>query len=122
MFPPDPLVLMLPNIALPVTDNSPPVDKLPPDILPEAVKLDNVPTDVILGCALVVNVPVNKLAPIVPLLAYTLPLITLPLTDRLDSVPKLVKLAEVIPEARVEPVKFAALAVIATLAAAVNCP
>ena len=57
-----------------------------------------------------------------PLFAYTLPLVILPVTAKLVSVPKLVKLAEVIPEARVEPVKLAALAVIATLAAADNCP
>ena len=40
-----------------------------------------------------------------------MPLVILPVTAKLDSVPKLVKLADVIPDARVDPVKFAALAV-----------
>ena len=58
--------------------------------LPVTVNVVNVPTLVIFGCALVVNVPVSKLAPIVPLLAYTLPPVMLPVIVKLVSVPTLV--------------------------------
>ena len=57
-----------------------------------------------------------------PLFAYTLPLVILPVTAKLASVPTLVKLEFTIVAARVVPVKLAAFAVIATLAAADNCP
>ena len=40
-----------------------------------------------MGCAAVVNVPVNELAPIVPLFAYTLPAVTFPVTAALVNVP-----------------------------------
>ena len=66
------------------------VAKFPKLLLLVTFKLPNVPIVVILGCAPVVNVPVNKLAPIVPLLAYTLPAVTLPVTARLVNVPTLV--------------------------------
>ena len=48
------------------------------------------------------------------------PTLALPVTDRLVSVPTLVKLEFTIVAARVVPVKLAAFAVIATLAAADN--
>ena len=63
---------------------------MPDVILPVTAALLNVPTLVILGCADVVNVPVNKLAPIVPELAYTFPEVVLPVTAKLVSVPTLV--------------------------------
>ena len=50
----------------------------------------NVPTEVMLGCAAVVNVPVSSDAPTVPELAYTLPAITFPVTVALVRVPVLV--------------------------------
>ena len=50
----------------------------------------------------------------------TLPAPTLPVTVRLMRVPTLVKLEVTMVEARIVPVRFAALAVIATLDAAVN--
>jgi hypothetical protein len=42
------------------------------------------------GCAFVVSVPINKLAPIVPLFAYTLLAVIFPVTDKSTSVPTLV--------------------------------
>jgi hypothetical protein len=58
----------------------------------------------------------------VNVVALTLPALMLPVTESEPSVPTVVKLDVVIPDARVVPVRFAALAVIATLAAADNCP
>ena len=55
-----------------------------------------------------------------PLFAYTLPLVVLPVTAKLVNVPTLVKLEFTMVAPRVVPVKLAAFAVIATLAAAVN--
>ena len=55
-----------------------------------------------------------------PAAAPTLPTLALPDTDNVVSVPTLVKLEFTIPEFNVVPVKLAAFAVIATLAAAVN--
>ena len=52
----------------------------------------------------------------------TLPAVILPVTDRLASVPTLVRLELTIVAARVVPVKLAAFAVIAVLAAAVSWP
>jgi hypothetical protein len=51
-----------------------------------------------------------------------LPNCTLPLTVKAESVPTLVKLLVTIVDASAVPVKLAAFAVIATLAAAVSCP
>ena len=93
---------------------------LPDVMLPVTAKFVNVPTLVMFGCELLVNVPVNKLAPIVPELEYILPLIILPVTSNPLSVPRLVKLAEVIPDASVEPVKLAAFGALTTSDAAVN--
>ena len=99
----------------------------PPDIFPAlivafTVSELKVPTLVILGCAAVVNVPVNDEAPIVPELAYTLPDVVLPATAKFIKVPTLVKLLVIILELNVVPVKLAALAVITVLLAEVNCP
>ena len=63
----------LPTLALPVTAN---------DV--------NVPTEVMFRCAFVVSVPINKLAPIVPLFAYTLLAVIFPVTVKSTSVPTLV--------------------------------
>ena len=45
--------------------------------VPATLMFDNVPTVVILGCAAVVNVPVSKLAPIVPAFAYMLAVVVM---------------------------------------------
>ena len=103
--PPDPFVCSTYPLEPPVIVTLPTAPKL---LVPDTVKLVNVPTDVIFGCAAVVNVPVNKLAPIVPELAYIfaavmfavnvpaaepiLPTLALPETVRLVNVPVLVML------------------------------
>jgi hypothetical protein len=46
-----------------------------------------VPTEVIFGCAAVVNVPVNREAPMVPEFAYTFPAVAFPVTASDVSVP-----------------------------------
>ena len=56
-------------------------------MLPVTARADNVPTDVTFGCALVVRVPVNRLAPIVPEFAYILPEVTFAVTTNADRVP-----------------------------------
>ena len=65
---------------------------MPPVMFPDTVRLVNVPTLVMFGCEFVVSVPVNKLAPIVPLFAYTLPDVVFPVTAKLVNVPRLVTL------------------------------
>ena len=65
---------------------------LPAVAFPVTAKLVRVPKDVTFGCAAVVSVPVNKLAPIVPLFAYTLPDVVFPVTVNDVSVPTLVML------------------------------
>ena len=70
-----PLVPMLPILALPVTD-----------------RLINAPKLVTLGCALVVNGPVNAPATTVPEFANTLATVKLP--DKFKLLPDIVRLAE----------------------------
>ena len=53
---------MLPPVTLPVATTKPAVPMLPTLALPVTVKLVSDPTDVMLGCAAVVSVPVKKLA------------------------------------------------------------
>ena len=64
-----PPVPKLPTLALPVTLNVPPVERFPAVAVPVTVNEVRVPVEVIFGCAAVVNVPVNRLAPTVPLFA-----------------------------------------------------
>jgi hypothetical protein len=96
---------------------------LPADMLPVTASDVNVPTDVILGCAAVVTVPAVVAAPLnapVNVVALTLPALILPVTASDPSVPTLVKLEVTTVDFNVVPDKFAALAVITTLAAAVS--
>ena len=116
-----PVVKKLPPVILPVAVIIPAVLILPILALPDTLNVINVPVLVILGCALVITVPavvaletvpvtlapailrLDKLlpspliycAPIVPVLAYTLPTVIFPAiifpdTDNDVSVPKLV--------------------------------
>ena len=91
-------MLFDPKLLTPVTDNdptfaSPVVTKLPP-----------------------VMFPVATISPLVP----KLPTLALPFTFSVPRVPTVVKLEVIMLDAKTVPVKLAALAVIATLAAAVN--
>ena len=89
--------LRLPPVILPVADTIPPVNIFPPVALPVTVRLVNEPTEVILVCAAVVNVPVIlvtlRLPPVMLPVADTippvskLPVMVLPVTLKLASVP-----------------------------------
>ena len=57
MLPPDPVVLILPKVPLPVATTTPTVVKLPPATLPVTVKLVNVPTLVMFGWLFTVTLP-----------------------------------------------------------------
>ena len=77
------------SLLLPVPDKLPTCNVapiLPTLALPETDKELRIPKLVMLGCAAVINVPVSRLAPIVPLFAYTFPARILPDTDRLVPV------------------------------------
>ena len=80
-----PAVSTLPPVMVPVALTVPAVAKLPPVTVPVTLKLDNVPTDVMLGCAAVLSVPATVVN--APSVALTLPLSTLPVTLTLVSVP-----------------------------------
>jgi hypothetical protein len=71
MLPPDPLVLMLPNVPLPVAEINPPVRILPPVMLPVALAVPPVAKlpPVIVAAEVIVDVaeinpPVSKLPPV----------------------------------------------------------
>ena len=85
---------------------------------PETFKLLKVPNVVMFGCAAVVNVPVSKLAPIVPAFAYMLAVVVIFPED--DSPPTLA-----LPDvSRFPPVIFpvAVIELLATNALAVTVP
>ena len=75
-------------MTLPSNDPEPFIVKLPAERLPVTSKLTNVPVLVILGCALVVNVPVTDVK--TPAVAPILPAERLPVTSKLTNVPVLV--------------------------------
>ena len=96
------VVLVTVNGAVPVTTlltkklavMLPAVAKLPDVVVPVTIKLVNVPTLVMLGCALVVTVAAEPVAlpdnAPVNVVALTLPALMLPVTAKLVSVPVLV--------------------------------
>jgi len=70
--------LLLLVLILPTAEISPPVNKFPPVTLPVTVKLVNVPTDVMLGCAAVVTVAAVVAKTALEIVPIKLPPVMLP--------------------------------------------
>ena len=85
------VAITLPPVMLPVADITPPVSKLPAVVLAVTVNEPNVPTEVMLVCVAVVNVPTilvpDKLPPVILPLALNTPVMYSPVVANTATLP-----------------------------------